>query len=239
MEHATISSILLASASPRRYEALSALGLGVTVIPADVDETVYDDLPVDQRVAKLARLKVTTALLRLSSNAAGKKADDATDIRLADDCRIGTGYLLPPGLPRVALGADTLVDLDGQCMGKPVDAADARRMISALAGHTHEVQSGLCLVDSATGRYTTAVSRTLVRFSAMTTGEIEAYIGTGEWEGAAGAYRIQQHAGLFVEHIDGSFSGIVGLPLHTFYAILSKLGFVCPFGHQSGSTAFF
>ncbi len=190
--------LLLASSSPRRIETLRGYGFPIVVSPADVDESSYDSLPVGERVQALAELKVRTA-----SAAA-------------------------PEPPYWALGADTLVALDGEVFGKPSDEAEARAMLRALSGRTHRVLSGLCALDRRTGRAEKALSETSVTFSAMSGRELDWYIASGEWWGVAGAYRVQERAAFFVERIDGSFSGVVGLPLHAFYAILSRIGYPIP-----------
>lgn len=190
--------LLLASASPRRIETLRGYGFRLVVSPADVDESSYDWMPVGERVQALAELKV----------------------------RAGSASASEP--PRWAIGADTLVALDGDVFGKPSDEADARAMLRALSGRTHAVLSGLCALDRRTGRIEKALSETAVTFSAMSERELDWYIASGEWRGVAGAYRIQERAAFFVERIEGSFSGVVGLPLHAFYAILSRIGYPVP-----------
>jgi len=198
--------LLLASASPRRMETLQKLGFTLVIAPADVDESIYDELPVSRRVIALAELKVHTS----SATA--------------------------PFPPVWAIGADTLVSLDGTVFGKPADEDDARTMLAALSGKTHTVSSGICVLDRRTGELHSAVSETLVHFSSLDTVELDAYLATGEWQGAAGAYRIQEHAAFFVEWLEGSFSGVVGLPLHEFYAILSRIGFPFPLGKRANAT---
>jgi len=187
--------VLLASSSPRRLETLERLGVPVVVFPADVDESAWDHVPVRERVVALARAK--------AAEAGG---------------RAGVG-------PRWILGADTLVSVDGEASGKPADVGDARAMLRRLSGRDHVVSSGLAVLDRVTGRVETAVSETVVRFAAMSDTEIEAYLDTGEWEGVAGAYRIQERAALFVERVEGSFSGVVGLPIREFYVILLRCGY--------------
>ncbi|PKL08394.1 MAG: septum formation protein Maf [Spirochaetae bacterium HGW-Spirochaetae-7] len=199
--------LLLASASPRRIEMLERLGFELTIAPADIDESVCDDLPIGERVVKLAELKA-----RAGSAAAGYP-------------------------PIWALGADTLVSLDGIAMGKPAGEVEAREMLSALSGRTHRVTTGICVLDRRSGEAHTAVSESSVHFSPLGEEELDGYLATGEWRGAAGAYRIQEHASYFVEWLEGSFSGVVGLPLHEFYAILSAIGYPFPFGLAAVSTS--
>lgn len=113
----------------------------------------------------------------------------------------------------VIIASDTLVSLDGAPLGKPADEADAFRMLRALAGREHEVYTGVCMIDAATGREEARVDRTGVWFRELTDDEINAYIRTGEPMDKAGAYAIQGGAGAFVEHFDGSFENVVGFPV--------------------------
>ncbi|MFZ5722297.1 MAG: Maf family protein [Pseudomonadota bacterium] len=113
------------------------------------------------------------------------------------------------GLP--VLGADTLVIRDGSMLGKPRDAADARAMLSALAGRRHEVLTAVALVQG--GREAVALSRTRVWFRPLDAAAIDRYVATGEPMDKAGAYGIQGLGGALVARIEGSYSGVVGLPL--------------------------
>lgn len=113
----------------------------------------------------------------------------------------------------VVVASDTLVSLDGKPLGKPVDAADAHRMLRALSGREHEVFTGVCVLDAATGRRETRAVRTGVTFRALTEEEIDAYIATGEPMDKAGAYAIQGGASHFVEALDGEFENVVGFPV--------------------------
>ena len=111
---------------------------------------------------------------------------------------------------RIILGADTIVCLDGQVFGKPHDAQDARRMLSALSGRWHEVYTGVSLLTPA--RAFTAYDRTNVHFVQIRREEMEAYIQSGEPFDKAGAYAIQGRAGMLIDRIEGSFSNVIGLP---------------------------
>lgn len=113
----------------------------------------------------------------------------------------------------LVLGADTLVALSGKAMGKPRDAGEACAMLEALSGKAHQVYTGVCLVDAATGISRVEVARTDVYFRALSPEEIRAYVATGEPMDKAGAYAIQGGAGKFVERIEGSFRNVMGLPV--------------------------
>ena len=124
----------------------------------------------------------------------------------------------------ILIASDTLVSLDGVPLGKPEDAEDARRMLRALSDREHEVFSGVCVVDIATGRHETRAVRTGVTFRALTDQEIDAYIATGEPMDKAGAYAIQGGAGAFVEVLDGEYDNVVGFPTEEVSEMLKKFG---------------
>ncbi|MDP9052874.1 MAG: Maf family protein [Acidobacteriota bacterium] len=111
----------------------------------------------------------------------------------------------------IVLAADTTVVLDGQILGKPADAADAVRMLRALAGRRHEVMTGICLRQG--DRVLTDCAATAVWFHPLAQAEIEDYVASGEPMDKAGAYGIQGLASRFIERIEGSYSNVVGLPV--------------------------
>lgn len=113
----------------------------------------------------------------------------------------------------IVIASDTLVSLDGAALGKPRDAEDAHRMLAALSGRTHEVFTGVTIIDAASGRSETRAVRTGVRFRALSDDEIDAYIATGEPMDKAGAYAIQGGAHGFVEGFDGSYENVIGFPV--------------------------
>ena len=124
----------------------------------------------------------------------------------------------------VIIASDTLVSLDGMPIGKPCDAADAHRMLRALSGREHEVFSGVCVMDIATGRHETRSVRTGVTFRELTDDEIDAYIATGEPMDKAGAYAIQGGAGDFVTKLDGPFENVMGFPVDDVREMLGHFG---------------
>jgi len=115
------------------------------------------------------------------------------------------------GPDRLVLGVDTEVHLDGRLLGKPRDEADARRHLEALSGRTHEVFSGLALVQR--GSRVTDVARTAVRFRELDSALVDWYLAGREWEGRAGAYAVQGRGAALVESIDGDYWNVVGLPV--------------------------
>ena len=125
----------------------------------------------------------------------------------------------------IIIASDTLVSLDGAALGKPRDAEDAHRMLTALSGRTHEVFTGVTIIDAASGRSETRAVRTGVRFRELSDAEIDAYIATGEPMDKAGAYAIQGGAARFVETLDGSFENVVGFPVEVVGELLKHFGF--------------
>jgi len=122
---------------------------------------------------------------------------------------------------RVVLAADTIVVVDGDVFGKPVDQADARRMLEHLSGRSHEVMTGVAVAAAGTVR--TAVERTEVEFIPLTPAEITCYVSTGEPMDKAGAYAIQGLASRFVARISGSYSNVVGLPVARVYQLVGDV----------------
>ncbi len=122
----------------------------------------------------------------------------------------------------LVLGADTEVVLDGEIFGKPADAVDAARMLRRLSGRTHQVLSAVAIVSA--GREVEATVVSEVRFAELDDATIAAYIASGEPFGKAGAYAIQGRAAAFIAHLSGSYSGVMGLPLHETARMLHELG---------------
>ena len=185
---------ILASASPRRREILSNLGLEFTVLVADADETC-DITDPGERVEFISL----------------KKCLAARDKLLAEG-------MDPADTETVIIASDTLVTLDGEFLGKPRDEDDAVRMIDMLEGRTHTVASGIAVWHK--GRTVTAHELTGVTFAPMNPAEILAYIATGESFGKAGGYAIQGHAARYITGIHGDYFNVVGLPVRRLYETL-------------------
>jgi septum formation protein len=124
---------------------------------------------------------------------------------------------------RYFIGADTIVVLEGAILGKPVDEADARRMLSGLSGREHQVITGFTVFDSVTAERISDSVCTAVTFKALTEREIDAYIATGCPMDKAGAYAIQGGALHFVRSINGSYTNVVGLPMTELYEVLQSM----------------
>ena len=193
-----METIILASTSPRRQEYFRLLGLPFTVVAPPVDESFDPRADVYSLVKELAL----------------KKARAVSDL-------LASRGESPPWI----CGADTLVTLEGLIYGKPEDKPDARRMILDLQGKTHEVVSAVALFNGRENRYDCRTVASEVTFAPLSEAEIEWYLDSGEYHDAAGAYKIQGLAACFVTAIHGSYSSIVGLPLHTFYVMLRENGY--------------
>lgn len=122
----------------------------------------------------------------------------------------------------VVLAADTEVVLDEEVFGKPRDAADATQMLRRLAGRTHQVISVVCCANA--GREESLSCVSLVRFAELEATAMAAYVDTGEWQGKAGGYAIQGRAAAFIEHLAGSYSAVMGLPLFETATLLRGFG---------------
>jgi len=143
-------------------------------------------------------------------------------VRVARE-KAGAGLLALAARPEaVVLGADTDVVLDGEVLGKPNDAAHAAELLARLSGRTHEVISAVWLVSGRREEHRLSVTR--VRFAPLSAADAAAYVATGEPFGKAGAYAVQGRAAAFIERIEGSYSGVMGLPLHETWQLLRNFG---------------
>lgn len=174
----------------------------------------------------------------LLPNAAGDVAEDAESIEVVlpaevprDYVQRVTGLKLDAAMARLArrqlplapvLASDTTVALGQEILGKPADAQDAQRMLRKLSGQTHEVLTAVALQQGALRLQALSVSR--VRFMAMTDAQIAAYVDSGEPFGKAGGYGIQGLAAAMIEYMEGSYSGIMGLPVFETAQLLRQIG---------------
>jgi septum formation protein len=191
--------IILASESPRRRDFFRLMGLPFTCIPAMIDETQQEGLNPRQFAEDLAVKKALAV--------AGKTDEE-----------LGAAI-------QWVFGADTIVVFDGKIFGKPVDRADAGRMLHGFSGNRHEVITAMALCDRRTGKTDCRSVSSGVEFTPLTEAEIEWYLDTGEWQGAAGAYQMQGLGGCLIKQINGSPSCVAGLPLYDFYAMLRGNGY--------------
>lgn len=202
--------IVLASASPRRRELLANAGYQFDIVVSDADETVPPGLAPEQAAQHTARAKALAVAQGVDGRA-------------------------------LVIGADTMVVLDGRIFGKPHSEEQARSMLRELSGRAHEVITGVCLAaaplepnaaptradsgpcDSLPAIETFAVT-TLVQFRVLSEEEISAYVATGEPMDKAGAYGIQGKGGALVDHIEGDYDNVVGLPVAALCAQLGARG---------------
>jgi len=166
-----------------------------------------------RRSELLARLGYAFGVLELDLPEQRQPGEPAEDyVRRVAREKAGAGLMqVMATAGAVVLGADTEVILDDEVFGKPRDAHDAAGMLQRLSGRTHQVISAVSVVSPA--REAQAVSRSEVTFATLDAAAIDAYLSTGQWDGKAGAYGIQGHAQVFIEHLSGSYSGVMGLPL--------------------------
>ena len=125
------------------------------------------------------------------------------------------------------LGADTIVAVGTRVLGKPVDETDARRMLKLLSGRNHKVLTGVAVIAPG-GKTASRIVESRITFKRLTQDETDAFIASRDWDDAAGGYKIHQRAGAFVTNLQGSFPGVVGLPLYETLALLTGLGWNRP-----------
>lgn len=144
-------------------------------------------------------------------------------VRRVARAKAGAGLLAVQGVSgAVVLAADTEVVLDGAVFGKPATAVEARAMLGRLNGRVHEVMCSVCVADA--GREQQADCLSQVRFGQLSDAELDAYVACGEWQGKAGGYAIQGRGGALVEHLSGSYSAVMGLPLFETRRLLRAFG---------------
>jgi septum formation protein len=208
------ATLVLASASPRRKLLLHQIGLRFEVIPVDVDEQAIFD-------------HIQCAGAR--DGATNPSADGLTAAQVlaaAEAKAAGAAALLPADGQRLLIvAADTVVFIDNSVLGKPIDQADAVRMLTLLAGRTHRVLTGVVVLDPTTGRSVSGVEDSRVTFTPLTKAWIEAYVATGEPMDKAGAYAVQGLGSIFIERVEGCYFNVVGLPLSLLARLLREQGF--------------
>lgn len=195
--------LYLASSSPRRRELLTQMGVSF-------DTLCFRDLPRRDGVDESAH--------------AGEAPDRYVE-RLAH-AKVAHGWQLVTLrhlVPQVVLSADTTIELDGKIIGKPQDVRDAQDTLRRLSGRTHRVLTAIAIAFENTVESALSVSE--VKFGAIGEADIRRYVASGEPMDKAGAYAIQGRAGVFIEHLNGSYSGVMGLPLHETARLLGRFGF--------------
>ena len=186
--------IILASASPRRAELLKKITSNFKVIVSDFEES---DILFSGNCGDYVMTLAKGKALAICSS--------------VND-------------PSVIIGCDTIVYFRGKVLGKPKDNFEAFQMLSDLSGNTHEVYTGIAVINTQTQEISTEYVSTEVKFSKLSEKEINQYIETGESLGMAGAYGIQGAASLFVEELKGCYYSVVGLPVNKLYYMLREMG---------------
>lgn len=187
--------IYLASRSPRRVELLQQIGILCVTLPTDIDETQSLNESPIDYVMRLARQKAEACLQTLTP-----------EQRLS---------------PIIA--ADTTVVLDGQVLGKPEDDNDARQILTRLSGRVHQVHTAVALAFN--NQIEVVLSTTVVEMMDLSVAQIEAYIASGDHRDKAGSYGIQGAAGAWIKRIEGSYTGVMGLPLYETATLLRQCDF--------------
>ncbi len=199
-----MTSILLASASPRRRDLLASVRIPFEIEVPDVDESPHP----------------------------GESARDLTR-RLAE-AKARAVHARRPRDKGLVLAADTAVVIDGEALGKPRDESDAAATLRRLSGREHVVMTGFGLLDQARGTFHGAVAETRVWFRALTDEEIEGYVATGEPMDKAGAYACQGIGAFLIARVEGSYTNVVGLPLGQVLEALRRVGGPTAFAWRSG-----
>jgi septum formation protein len=187
--------LVLASASPRRRELLARAGVPFEALPAEIDERPHPGEAAEALVERLAREKAVAVARRVG-----------------------------PAPPRLVLGSDTVVVLDGEILGKPRDGTHAEALLARLSGRTHRVLTGVAIAASDRGAVESFVVASRVTMRAASADEIRRYVATGEPLDKAGAYALQGEGRRFVAAVEGSETNVIGLPMDETLALLRALG---------------
>lgn len=191
--------LVLASASPARLATLRAAGIDPTVIVSGVDESQVRDVAPAELALRLAELKAHAVAERPEA---------------------------PAGA--LVLGCDSVLELDGEALGKPGDADEATARWRAMRGRAGVLHSGHCLIDTGSGHVRAATGSTTVHFADVTDEEIDAYVATGEPLHVAGAFTIDGYAGGFISRIEGDHHNVVGISLPLLRELVRDLGHAWP-----------
>ncbi|MBY8989211.1 MAG: septum formation protein Maf [Candidatus Lokiarchaeota archaeon] len=188
--------IILASKSPDRRELFKQARIPIEVLKTDVDEEQFKKEIKDpiQLVMELARTK-------------GLNAKEVMQRSKKEG---------------IIIAADTVVELNGEIIGKALDEQDAFRILKKLIGKTHNLLTGIAITNTHKSKVITDYDSTTVKFLQLSDNEIWNYIRSGDWKGRAGAYTITEKASLFIEYIKGSPSNVIGLPMHKIFLILKN-----------------
>lgn len=201
--------VILASNSPRRLEILRNAGLDPATISFEINEDPFDGEDPGDYVLRMAMKKNAEALAILS--------------RIEDKTTAPHGILAFDDVGRLAIpviSGDTTVVAEGEILAKPLDRRDAGRMLGMLSGKTHEVLTSVAVHHN--GETRALVNRNAVTFDEIPDALLERYLDTGESMDKAGAYAIQGYASMFIAKLEGSFTGVMGLPIRETVSLLSE-----------------
>lgn len=239
--------IILASASPRRKELLAQIGLDFEIIVSNVEEKVTTTIPCEV-VEELSGQKAEGVLAQMlqgvhqtGQSAAATKT--GPDLKMSPEPETAADEQAYDSQPMMIIGSDTIVACDGQILGKPKDAEDAKSMLRKLQGRSHEVYTGVTVLYMSEGVNApafgqaslsdTTISHKVVRrtfheatkvhFFPMSEEEIDAYVATGDPLDKAGAYGIQGLCARYISGIEGDYNNVVGLPVGRLYQVIKDL----------------
>ena len=197
----TKNNLYLASKSPRRSELLTQIGISFTALAVDIDEVVTPNELAQEYVLRLAKEKAL----------AGWNSSEEQD--------------------KAVLGSDTTVVVNGEILGKPENHLDAKRMLRLLSGKTHKVMTAVALAMTPADfplnnkpELSSVINVNEVSFKELTDTDIEQYVDSGECDDKAGSYAIQGLAAVYITHLSGSYSGVMGLPLYETLELLNNAG---------------
>jgi septum formation protein len=187
--------LVLGSASPARLNLLRHAGLAPEVIVSGVDEDALNAPPPAELALVLAKAKAAAVAAR------------------------------PEAADALVIGCDSVLELDGEALGKPADAEDATARWKAMRGRSGVLLTGHCVTDTATGRSASATASTTVRFGDPTDAEIAAYVASGEPLHVAGAFTLDGRSAPFIDSIEGDHGNVIGLSLPLLRMLLAELGY--------------
>ena len=190
-----MTRLVLASASPARLNLLRQAGLAPEVIVSGVDEDTLTAPTPSELALVLAEAKAAAVAAR------------------------------PEAAGALLIGCDSVLELDGEALGKPADAEEATARWKAMRGRAGVLRTGHCVIDTATGRRASATASTTVRFGEPTDAEIAAYVASGEPLHVAGAFTLDGRSAPFIDGIDGDAGNVIGLSLPLLRGLLADLGF--------------
>jgi septum formation protein len=209
--------VILASASPRRKELLERIGFSVKTIPSNIVELRDEEEAPENFVKRMARTKVLSVVERLRTTIYTAEGEAAQRPRRALTNPKEAGA-------RWVIGADTIVVLGDDILGKPKDNADAVEALMRLSGREHIVITGFCVFDMRKNKEGLQAVTSTVNFKAISPAEAERYVSVGESLDKAGGYAVQGVGAYLVEYINGSYTNVVGLPLCQVVEMMQEMG---------------